>query len=71
MSPGEDEAQMIQSHNHFRKSIAAEAMRLMDEEPLSLDQAFEKAKQAFANVPGYEAPERNDNLAVSRPAATD
>lgn len=62
---------MFQAHDHFQKAIEAEALRLMDEEPLTLDEAFAKARREFARVAGYEAPNRNDNPALSVPSATD
>lgn len=71
MSDKESEAPMIQSPAHFTKAIASEAMRLMDEEALSMDQAFTKAKQDFAGVPCYEAPTRAETVAFAVPAATD
>jgi hypothetical protein len=62
---------MHEAHEHFKKATAAEAMRLMDEEPLTLDEAFAKAKREFAGVTGYEAPNRNDHPAVAEPLDTD
>ena len=62
---------MIPSQDHFKKAIASEAMRLMDEEFLSMDEAFVKAKAEFAGVPCCESGRVSEHLALAVPSATD
>ena len=62
---------MISSQDHFKKAIAAEALRLRDEEFLSMDEAFVKAKAEFAGVPCCESGRVSERLALAVPSATD
>lgn len=62
---------MTQAQDHFRKSIATEAMRMMDEESLSMDEAFEKARQEFAGLPEHATQDASEHLAVAEPVDTD
>lgn len=62
---------MIHSSKHFQNAIQSEALRLMDEEPLTLDEAFVKARKEFAGMPCCEPPDHRDNPALATPCDTD
>ncbi len=62
---------MSGTSRHFSKTIAFEAMRLMDEKDLSLAQAFEVASERMSHVPAYEPPQASDHLAIAEPGESD